>query len=131
MSWVELFTVLAVCHLVGDFVIQTNWQAAHKHGGLGPDRESMRALASHIATYTLTFVPALVWIGDVRGAGTAVGVAAAVAIPHLIQDDGRLLRHYMRSVKKIDPDDDQLVAVLADQACHAVVLLAIALVAAG
>ena len=116
--------------MVGDFVVQTNWQAAHKHGGLGPDRDSTRALASHIATYTLTFVPALVWIGDVRGAGAAVGVAAAIAVPHLIQDDGRLLRSYMRSVKDIDPEDDQLVAVLVDQACHAVVLLATALIVA-
>jgi Protein of unknown function (DUF3307) len=129
VSWVELFAVLAVCHMVGDFVVQTNWQAAHKRGGLGGDRDARRALASHIATYTLTFVPALVWIGDVRGAGAAVGVAAAIAFPHLIQDDGRLLRSYMRSVKHVDPDD-QLVAVLVDQACHAVVLLVTALIVA-
>ena len=55
MSWVELFAVLAVCHMVGDFVVQTNWQAAHKRGGLGGERDASRALASHIATYTLTF----------------------------------------------------------------------------
>jgi hypothetical protein len=122
VSWVELFAVLAVCHMVGDFVVQTNWQAAHKRGGLGGERDASRALASHIATYTLTFMPALVWIGDVRGAGAAVGVAAAIAVPHLIQDDGRLLRSYMRSVKHVDPGD-RLVAVLVDQACHAVVLL--------
>src|SRR5438552_4150730 len=78
MTWVELFAVLVVCHMVGDFVLQTNWQATHKRGGLGPDRESMRALTSHVAAYTLTFVPALIWTGDERGAGAAIGVVAAV-----------------------------------------------------
>jgi hypothetical protein len=127
VSWVELFVVFAVCHMAGDYLLQTNWQAVHKQGGLGPDHESMRALASHIATYTLTFVPALIWIGDVRGPGTAVAVAVAIAVPHLIQDDGRLLERYMRSVKKLDPASDQLVAMLGDQAFHAVALLVTAL----
>lgn len=128
MTWVELFAVLVVCHMFGDFVLQTNWQATHKRGGLGADRESRRALTSHVAAYTLTFVPALIWVGDVRGTGAALGVAAAVAVSHLIQDDGRLLERYMRSVKKLDPKEDHLVAVMADQALHAVTLLVTALI---
>jgi len=128
MTWVELFAVLVVCHLVGDFVLQTNWQATRKRGGLGADRESMRALTSHVAAYTLTFVPALIWTGDERGAGAAIGLAAVIAGSHLVQDDGRLLARYLRSVKKLDPREDQLVAVLADQALHAVTLLVAALI---
>jgi hypothetical protein len=128
VSWVELFAVFAVCHLAGDFIAQTNWQARHKRGGLGSDRESRRALASHIATYTLTFVPALIWIGDAAGAAAAVGAAAAIAVPHWIQDDGRLLERYTRAVKKLDPREDHLVAVLTDQAFHVVALLVVALI---
>jgi len=128
MTWVEIFAVLVVSHLVGDFVLQTNWQARNKRGGLGADRESMRALTSHVAAYTLTFVPALIWIGDERGAAAAVGLAAVIAVSHLIQDDGRLLERYMRSVKKLDPRQDQLVALLADQALHAVTLLVAAII---
>jgi hypothetical protein len=89
VSWVELFTVLAVCHMVGDYVLQTNWQALHKHGGLGSDRESRGALASHLATYTLVFVPAMIRIGDARGAGAAVASAGAIALPHLMPPDRR------------------------------------------
>jgi hypothetical protein len=130
MSWVELFAILAVSHMVGDYALQTNWQALHKHGGLGSDRESERALASHVATYTLAFVPALIWIADAHGAGTAVASAAAIALPHLVQDDGRLLEHYMRAVKKLDPSEQPVAALLVDQAFHTAALLAVALAVA-
>ena len=63
MEWFEVFAVFLVSHLVGDYLLQTDWQAVHKHRGLGPDPVSRRALASHVATYTLAFVPALIWLG--------------------------------------------------------------------
>ena len=64
MPWVEVFTVFVICHLVGDYLLQTDWQATHKRGGLsgGGDGESRRALFRHILSYTLAFVPALVWL---------------------------------------------------------------------
>jgi uncharacterized protein DUF3307 len=117
--------------MVGDFVLQTDWQATHKHGGLGSARPSRRALAGHLATYAMAFVPAVIWIGDVRGIPTAVASAAAIVVPHAIQDDGRLLRRYMRSVKKLRPENDPLVATLTDQAFHAVALLLVALIVGG
>ena len=33
MTWVEVFIVFVVSHLVGDYLSQTNWQAMHKRGG--------------------------------------------------------------------------------------------------
>ena len=63
VSWVAVFDVFLVCHLVGDFLFQTDWQARNKDHGLGGDPVRRRALLSHIATYTLAFLPALVWIG--------------------------------------------------------------------
>ena len=77
MTWVEIFAVFAVSHLVGDFLLQTDWQATHKFGGLGPNRESRRALLSHTATYTLAFVPALIWLSTDIGAW-AIGVALLI-----------------------------------------------------
>ena len=53
MEWFEVFAVFLVSHLVGDYLLQTDWQAVHKHRGLGPDPVSRRALASHVATYTI------------------------------------------------------------------------------
>src|SRR3954454_9297652 len=101
MPWVEVFAAFVVCHLVGDYLLQTDWQALHKRGGLGSDPVSRRALLSHIATYTLAFVPALIWLADDIGAA-AVGVAAVIALPHMVQDDGRLLTAYMLRVKHTD-----------------------------
>jgi Protein of unknown function (DUF3307) len=128
MPWVEIFVVLFVSHAVGDFVLQTEWQATRKTGGLGPDPEARRALLTHVGTYTLTFVPALVWLADSLGAGV-VGVALLVAGPHLIQDDGRLVQAYIHRVKRSDVAPGDLVFVMVDQAFHLVTLFAIALIA--
>ena len=62
MSWVEIFGVFVVSHLVGDYLMQTDWQARHKRGGLTGDRVRARALFAHVTTYTLAFVPALAWL---------------------------------------------------------------------
>ena len=128
MPWVEIFAVFAVCHLVGDFAFQTEWQAQNKHGGLGHDPVARRALTTHVATYTLAFVPALVWLWDSLGAGV-FAVAAVVAGTHLVQDDGRLIDAYMTRVKQTSSEARPLVAVAVDQTFHAVLLFAVALVA--
>jgi hypothetical protein len=127
VPWVELFAVLVVSHLVGDFVLQTEWQAQHKHGGLGRDPVARRALLSHILTYTLVFVPALIWIADSLDGGRAAAAAALIAVPHLIQDDYRLLRRYMLRVKHTDPDAEPVVTMMVDQSLHLAVLLLTAL----
>ena len=64
MSWVSVFTAFLVAHMVGDYLFQTDWQARHKRGGLSGDRVAFKALVSHVTTYTIAFVPALIWIGD-------------------------------------------------------------------
>ena len=50
MPWVEIFAVLVVSHLAGDFLLQTEWQATHKRAGLGRDPVRRRALVAHAAT---------------------------------------------------------------------------------
>lgn len=128
MAWVEVFAVLVVSHLVGDYLLQTDWQARHKRGGLGPDPTSRRALLYHVISYTLAFVPAMIWLADDIGAGV-IAVAAAIFFPHLIQDDGRLLNAYMVRAKKVGVRDNESVATAVDQSFHIVTLFAIALVA--
>jgi hypothetical protein len=128
MPWVQVFAVFLVSHAVGDYMFQTEWQALHKHGGLGGSPTRRRALFSHIATYTLAYVPALLWLSDSLDAGV-FGVAALIAIPHLIQDDGRLLTSYARTFKKADITTNLLLGALLDQAFHVVALFLVALVA--
>jgi hypothetical protein len=126
MRWVEVFAAFVVCHLVGDYLLQTDWEARNKRGGLGADPVARRALMRHIAFYTLAFVPALVWLADDIGAW-AVGVAALIAVPHWIQDDGRLLTAYIWKVKHADPRANLSVAAAADQSFHFVALFLTAL----
>ena len=127
MSWVELFAVFIACHLAGDFVLQTDWQATHKAGGLGRDPLARRALCSHIATYTLCFVPALVWVAVESSAAAAVGTAALIALPHLIQDDGRLLTAFAWRIKGLSAERSEVSMIGLDQSVHVLVLIGIAL----
>jgi len=129
MPWVELLAVFVVSHAVGDFLLQTDWQATHKRGGLGRDREARRALLWHVVTYTLAFVPALAWLAGELGPGALAAVAAGIALPHLVQDDGRLLGAYVVAVKHAEPRPGMLL-VAVDQSFHLVVLFGLA-VAAG
>lgn len=124
MTWVELFIVLALGHLVGDYLLQTDWQARHKHGGLGLHATvSRRALFSHVFTYTLALLaPVLIVASGLQ----IVWALALIAVPHLIQDDGRLLGIYMRRVKGVDSADIGL-SVAVDQVFHLLVLFGLAL----
>lgn len=131
MIWVEVFAVFVVCHLVGDFLLQTDWQAANKEFGLGRDPVHRRALLSHVATYMLAFVPALVWIGIETDAARAVLIGVVIAVPHLVQDDRRLLDAYMLRVKGLSQSGNLGLRVAVDQSFHFVFLFGTALLAAG
>jgi Protein of unknown function (DUF3307) len=128
MPWVQVFAVFVVSHAVGDYMFQTDWQARHKRGGLTGTPTMRRALVSHIVTYTVAFVPALIWLSPSLGLGV-FGVAALIAIPHLIQDDGSLLISYARIVKKADITTNQKLGASLDQSFHLLALFLVALVA--
>jgi hypothetical protein len=128
VRWEEVFAVFIVCHVAGDFLLQTDWQAVNKPGGLTRNREARRALVSHVSVYTLVFVPAIVWIALNKSA-LAVLLLPAVFIPHLVQDDGRLLRAWNRTVKHSSPRPGEVVYIAIDQAFHLVFLFGTALLA--
>ena len=126
MSWVSVLAAFLVAHMVGDYLFQTDWQARHKRGGLSGNAVAFRALICHVTTYTLAFVPALVWIGDEVGAGWAVLAAALIFLPHLVLDDGRFVRAYLANVKRA-PDFDIGLAASVDQSFHVLSLFLVAL----
>lgn len=123
MEWVEVFLVFAVSHLVGDYLLQTDWQALNKRGGLtNKNPDSRRALFSHVTTYTMAFIPALGWVGSEAGAGWAVAFFFIIFIPHLIQDDGRFLLAYMRTIKQNRGTENPILLMAVDQSFHMVIL---------
>lgn len=126
MSWVSVFTAFLVAHMVGDYLFQTDWQARHKRGGLSGDRVALRALVSHVTTYTLAFVPALIWIADQLDAGWALLSAVLIFVPHLVLDDGRFVRAYLANVKRAEGFDLGLAASV-DQSFHVLSLFLVAL----
>jgi len=112
--------------MVGDYLFQTDWQARNKRGGLSGDRVAFRALFAHVTTYTLAFLPALIWIGDQLDAGWAILAAALIFLPHLILDDGRIVRAYLANVKRAEGFDIGLAASV-DQSFHVLSLFLVAL----
>jgi hypothetical protein len=128
MTWPPVFVAFVVCHLTGDLLLQTEWQALTKVRGFG-DREGRRALTSHVLTYTLPYLPVLVWVADDRSVVRAVVVAILIALPHVVIDDGRLVRAWLRQVKH-SPDPAPALRLMVDQSFHVVCLLGVAVLAA-
>ena len=127
MHWFEIFPVFVVCHLAGDYLLQTEWQAVHKHHGLGSDPIARRALGAHVTTYTLAYSPALIWLAPRLGAAT-IAVVALLAVPHMIQDDGRLIERYMRTVKHRLTGPNDPLGAMVDQSFHVLALFGLALI---
>jgi hypothetical protein len=128
MSWYAALLALLLSHAVGDVLFQTDWQALNKVRGFA-DPLARRALVHHIATYTVAFIPALVWIGSHTDAGRAVLVGVAVSIPHFLIDDGRVVKLWLREVKRA-PRPGLALTIAVDQSLHLVCLLGAALLAA-
>ncbi|MEA2471912.1 MAG: hypothetical protein QOE38_2911 [Thermoleophilaceae bacterium] len=131
MSWVEIFAVFVVSHALGDYLLQTDWQATHKRGGLGRDRKARKALLLHVASYTFGFLPAGIWLASGKhclgAAGLAI-LAVGIYVPHMIQDDGRLLSRYITRVKGCGAESQREVFTAVDQSFHLIVLFCTALV---
>jgi hypothetical protein len=128
MSWPAALLALLVSHLVGDFLLQTEPQALGKLNGLA-DSRGRRALLHHLTYYMVAFIPALVWIGAETSVTRAVAVAALVAVPHLLIDDGWIVGFWLREVKRA-PNADLGLRIAVDQTFHVVCLLGAALIAA-
>ncbi len=126
MSWVNAFAGFLVCHMVGDYLFQTDWQARHKRGGLTGDKVAFRALVAHVTTYTIAFIPALIWIGSETEWAVAAISGVLIFIPHLVVDDGRLVRFYLARVKRADGFDLGLAASV-DQSFHVLSLCLVAI----
>jgi hypothetical protein len=87
------------------------------------------ALQAPLATHTLAFVPALTRIGAATTVLRAVAVGLLVVVRHMVIDDGRLIRAWLRNVKGA-PEPPFALVVAVDQSFHLLCLTGAALVAA-
>jgi hypothetical protein len=126
VTWVDAFAGFLVAHMVGDYLFQTDWQASHKRGGLTGDSVSRRALLTHVTTYTIAFLPVLVWIGIRLDLPIALIAGVLVFLPHLVVDDGRIVVGYVRRVKRADVRNLGLLSSV-DQSFHVLSLWAVAI----
>jgi hypothetical protein len=127
VSWVSVLAGFLVAHMVGDYLLQTDWQARHKRGGLSGDPVARKALVSHVTSYTLAFLPAFIWIGVELDVAWAIVAAILVYVPHLLIDDGRLVAFYLLRVKRADGLNLGLAASV-DQSFHVLSLFLVAMV---
>lgn len=75
---------LLAAHLVGDFVLQTRWQAAGKAGWT---TEAVELRARHVLAYCVPFVPlAIIYAPDTR---RALGFMAWLYVLHFLTDSRR------------------------------------------
>ena len=81
---------------------------------------------THVSTYTLAFVPVLVWIGAELDVVWALATAILVFVPHLVIDDGRGVGLYLTRVKGVDGFNVG-VAASVDQSFHVLSLFLVAL----
>ena len=125
MSWVSVFAGFLVAHMVGDYLLQTDWQARHKRGGL--TRPGRAPPARHARPHLHARLRARLRVDRERARRRLGGHRrAAGLLPHLVVDDGRIVRVYLNRVKHVEGFDVG-VASSVDQSFHVLSLWLVAL----
>jgi hypothetical protein len=117
-DFTALFILFYVAHKIGDYWVQTDWQANNK-------ATNWIALWSHGTTYALTFMPfvTLAVVTDVISPVAAFASFGLIQLPHVWFDTRKPLNWYWVHVKRLslDPASHPLFAILRlemDQAFH-------------
>ena len=141
MSAGELFLLLLVGHLLGDWVVQTDWQAANK--GWKPEEWrgidvalygaarhawffSMRANQAHCLTYHLTMAAVVLPAWHTRGTAAALAISW---VSHGFIDRRWPVRNLLRATGSPVFAEQAWGVIAADQALHLSILAVVAFVA--
>ena len=113
-----LFEKLFVAHLVGDWLLQTEWQALNKS-------RNNWALFSHISVYSLVILGVLIFNFGFQKVSIYL-VVGLLAISHVLLDRGRFLIGYMRTFRLlVDRKPQRWLTMAVDQTFH-ILLIALA-----
>ena len=115
-----LFEYLILAHLLGDWILQTEWQALNK-------RTSWLALGTHVVVYHALILAVILW-QDSPDRPIIYAVVGVLALTHALLDRFTVvpLMRALRIVVKREPDRVLVLAV--DQAIHVLLLGAAAYV---
>lgn len=109
----NLFTWLLIGHLVGDFLLQTNWMAARK-------TSSYAALLAHVTVYTLC-----VFTFALPAGGISYEAMAVVFATHAFLDRRWFVRFWTRALN--GAEGAPWLNVVSDQCWHLLILALITL----
>jgi hypothetical protein len=114
----SLFDSLLITHLLGDWLLQTEWQALNK-------TRNWRAMWSHVAVYHL-LVLIVLWIHFGFQDGRVYIVVAALALSHSFLDRRWPEIALMRALRIIvEREPERWLLITVDQVLH-ILLLALA-----
>ncbi|MBM7579253.1 DUF3307 domain-containing protein [Jeotgalibacillus terrae] len=105
------FSFLFLSHLVGDYLFQTSWMAAHK-------KHDWAALLVHCSVYTLTVTA----VAFFTFGGLSVIAVVFVFATHVIIDKYFIVQWWIKHVMKPPQSETKWLTIIADQTFHLIVL---------
>ncbi len=105
------YEILLAAHLIGDFILQTNWMAVNK-------TVKWPALLTHVTIYT--FIVALAT--RLFAVNLSIWGLLFIFVSHLILDQRTLVRWWVRSVMRAAGPEYEWLPVMVDQIFHLLVL---------
>jgi len=98
----EMFIILGIIHLLGDFYFQTNRMVTNR-------KANIKVMLWHVLVYTITFIPAMI-LADMN-LGRKMLLLGAVFISHLLID--KTVDFYLQRIKC-----KKIYRIVIDQTCH-------------
>lgn len=111
----EIFLFLLVGHAVGDFLLQTSWQAENKS-------RIWKALITHSLVYSTVIYLLTLMAGGISLASTVI-----VFLSHVLLDKGNIVKWWLKTIKKEQIDNTQK-RFLVDRSLHVLVLLIVTII---
>lgn len=114
-----IFEGLILAHVLGDWLLQTEWQAENK-------QQNWRALLVHLVIYHAVVAAVLIWGFGFRGM-PVVWTVAVLLITHALLDRRATLLWIMKTLRlTVARSPERWMRIAIDQALHVVLIGAVA-----
>lgn len=110
----NIFICLFIGHVLGDYLLQTSWQAENKNGNW--DALIIHSIIYSVVIYTIALI----------SGGVSLITVSAIFLTHILLDKGDFVNWWIRNIKKEQTDNKQIY-FLVDQSLHMFVLLIVAM----